>query len=132
MTTETKRFSTALPSIDPDLKVDAERHHAVVDTQFTPALTVAVAWASALASLSAAVLAQAQLVTAAAAWQMLGSRVPRPLQMHFDHERPTAEGATAHEQDDRPTGPGPLVADAFDEVLELLVDVDIADSIQRG
>ena len=129
MTTDSEQTPTAATLHRPDLKADAERHHAVIGTQFNPALTLAVAWASAIASLSVAVLTQAQLVTSAAARQMQGSRVPRPQQLQFGHERPAAEGPTAHAQDDRPTGPGPRVADVFDEALELLVDVDIANSI---
>lgn len=106
MTTDTEQTPTAPTLHRPDLKVDPERHHAVIETQFNPALTFAVAWASAIASLSAALVAQTQLVTSAATRQMLGSRAPRPPQMHFDHERPATEGATAHAQVDRPTGPG--------------------------
>jgi glycerol uptake facilitator-like aquaporin len=128
MTTDSEQTQTAATLHRPDLKPDAERHHPVIETQFNPALTLAVAWASAIASLSAAVLVQTQLVFSAAARQMLIGRVPRPQQLQFD-ERPAAEGATTDAQDDRPTGPGSLVADVFDEVLELLVDVDIADSI---
>jgi len=129
MTTDSEQTPTAATLHRPDLKADAGRDHAVFATQVNPALTFAVAWVSAVASLSVAFLTQTQLVFSAAVRQMQGSRVPRHPQMMFDDERPPAEGAAAHAQDDRPTGPGPRVADVFDEVLELLVDVDIADSI---
>ncbi len=129
MTTDTKQTPTSLAVHRPEQKVDMERHFVAIEAQVNPALTFAAAWASAIASLSATVVAQTQLVTSAAARQMLGSWVSRPLQPQFDHERPSAQGATAHAQDQTPTGPGPLGAEVFDEVLELLVEVDIADSI---
>lgn len=115
-----------------DLKVDEKRHHAFVETQFNPAMTFAVAWASAIASLSAAVLAQTQLVTSAAARQMLGNWVSRPPRLQIEQEQPAAEGTTAATETAGPTFSDPPVTEMFDEVLELLVDGDIADSNQRG